>query len=60
MAKIPEAMARLYNRVFVCRKCKHKQKADPMKIRERKIVCRHCGSTFFRPIRKERKVIGSK
>ena len=55
--KIPEAEARLYRRIFVCRRCKHKIRADGAKIRARKIMCRHCGGRDFRPKRKEKKVI---
>ena len=44
----PEAMARLYYRVFVCRVCKSKIRADPAKVRARKIKCRKCGSRALR------------
>jgi len=57
MVKIPEAAARLFGNVFVCRKCKHKQRANPQKILARKIVCRKCGSRAFRPKRKEKKAV---
>ncbi len=55
--KIPEAAARLYNRVWVCRRCKHTMRADAMKIREGKIVCRTCHNRAFRPKKKERKAV---
>jgi ribosomal protein L40E len=45
----PEAMARLYFRVYVCRVCKTKRKADPMKVKYGKIKCRRCGSKYLRP-----------
>ncbi|MGC8993410.1 MAG: 50S ribosomal protein L40e [Candidatus Aenigmatarchaeota archaeon] len=48
----PEAIHRLYDRVFVCRVCKHKMRADPAKVRSGKIKCRYCGSTALRPKRK--------
>ncbi|MBS3052387.1 MAG: 50S ribosomal protein L40e [Candidatus Aenigmarchaeota archaeon] len=48
-------MARLYNRVFVCRRCKHKIRADPAKVRAGKIKCRSCNSRALRPKRKEKK-----
>jgi len=51
----PEAMDRLYNRVYVCRKCKHKIRADYAKVRAGKVKCRHCGSKALRPKRKEKK-----
>lgn len=52
----PEAMQRLYHRVFVCRKCKSKIRADYRKVRERKVKCRKCGSRDLRPKRKERRM----
>ena len=45
----PEAMARLYLRVFVCRVCKTKIRADAAKVKEGKIKCRKCGSRALRP-----------
>jgi ribosomal protein L40E len=45
----PEAVARLYQRVFVCRVCKSKIRADPAKVREGKVKCRKCGSRSLRP-----------
>jgi len=52
----PEAMHRIYHRVFVCRKCKSKIKADYTKVREGKVKCRKCGSKSLRPKRKEKRV----
>ena len=51
----PEATKRLFHRVFVCRKCKNKIRADYVKVREGKIKCRKCGSKHLRPKRKEKK-----
>ena len=48
----PEAIARLYFRVFVCRVCKAKIRADPAKVKEKKIKCRNCGSRALRPKKK--------
>lgn len=48
----PETIARLYSRVFVCRVCKSKIRADPSKVRARKVKCRKCGSKFLRPKRR--------
>ncbi|MCX6821504.1 MAG: 50S ribosomal protein L40e [Candidatus Aenigmarchaeota archaeon] len=53
----PEAMNRLYNRVFVCRKCKSKIRTDYSKIREGKAKCRKCGSRILRPKRKEKRTV---
>lgn len=54
MAKklFPEAIARLYHRVFVCRVCKSKIRADPAKVKAGKVKCRKCGSKALRPKRK--------
>lgn len=51
----PEAVQRLYHRVFVCRKCKSKIRADYAKVRDRKVKCRKCGSKDLRPKRKEKR-----
>ena len=48
----PETIHRIFDRVFVCRVCKHKMRADPGKVRTGKVKCRHCGSTALRPKRK--------
>jgi len=45
----PEAMARIYSRVFVCRVCKSKMKADGIKVKSGAIKCRSCGSRALRP-----------
>ncbi len=51
--KIPEAFSRVFTRVFVCRKCKHKIRANPQKVMQGKVKCRHCGSRSLRPKKKE-------
>jgi len=48
----PEVTQRLFYRVFVCRVCKHKMRADPAKVREGKVKCRYCGSRALRPKRR--------
>jgi ribosomal protein L40E len=45
----PEAMARLYLNVYVCRVCKTKLRADSKKIRDGTAKCRNCGSRALRP-----------
>jgi predicted Zn finger-like uncharacterized protein len=45
----PEAMQRLFHRVFVCRVCKTKIRTDLAKIKEGKVKCRKCGSKILRP-----------
>lgn len=45
----PEAMARIYQRVYVCRVCKSKMRADAMKVKSGVVKCRNCGSRALRP-----------
>jgi ribosomal protein L40E len=51
--KFPEAEARLFKNVFVCRKCKTKRRAPTMKVMAGKIACRRCGSKALKPVRKK-------
>jgi len=53
MVKFPEAEARLFKNVFVCKKCKSKLKAPNMKVILGKIACRKCGSKQLRPVKKK-------
>jgi len=53
MVKIPAAQARLFRNVFICKRCKTKIRASPIKISERKVKCRSCRSKAFRPIKKK-------
>lgn len=53
MAKIPEAEARLFRGIFVCRKCKSKIRASSMKVAQGKIKCRKCKSKILRPIKRK-------
>ncbi|MBI5871484.1 hypothetical protein HZB88_00155 [archaeon] len=52
--KFDEAVGRLFRRVFVCKKCKTKIRADTSKVLQRKIKCRRCGGKVFRPIKSKR------
>lgn len=45
----PEAMGRLFQRVYVCRVCKTKIRADSAKVKAGKVKCRRCGSRALRP-----------
>jgi len=53
MAKFPEADARLFKRVFVCRNCKNKTKTSNLKVLAGKVTCAKCGGHAFRPLRKK-------
>lgn len=53
MAKFPEAEARKFHNVFICKKCKSKIKGPNLKVIEGKIKCRKCNSKELRPVRKK-------
>ena len=53
MAKFKEATARLFTNIFVCKKCKSKIRADPLKVKARRIKCRKCFCKALRPKRKD-------
>ncbi|MBU1198571.1 MAG: 50S ribosomal protein L40e [Nanoarchaeota archaeon] len=53
MVKFPEAEARLFKNIFVCRKCKSKVRASNLKVIAGKIRCRKCNSKVLRPIKKK-------
>ncbi|MCD6591211.1 MAG: 50S ribosomal protein L40e [Candidatus Aenigmarchaeota archaeon] len=53
--KFPEAEARLFRRVFVCMHCGAKLRADPAKIRLKKVKCRKCKRREFRPMKRGQK-----
>lgn len=46
---------RVYDRVFVCRVCNSKRRADPEKVKHKKIKCRKCGSKALRTKHREAK-----
>ncbi|MBI1972691.1 hypothetical protein HYS50_01665 [Candidatus Woesearchaeota archaeon] len=56
MVKFPEASQRLFRNVFVCRRCKTKQRASPQKALKRLLTCKKCGCRAFRAMRKGKKV----
>lgn len=51
--KIPEAQARLFKNMFVCKSCQGKMKADGQRVLENKVKCRKCGKRSFRPLKKK-------
>jgi len=53
MVKFPEANARLFYNIFVCKKCKTKMRSRPIKVIQKKLVCRNCGGKNFRVVRKK-------
>jgi len=52
MAKFPEAIARLFQNVFVCRNCKTKVRSTSQKINLKLVTCKRCGKKVFRAIKK--------
>jgi len=54
--KIPEAEVRLFNRVFICRKCKYKVRAASSRIKDKLIVCPKCKNRNFRSKVKEKRI----
>lgn len=53
MAKIAAAQARLFKNIFVCKECKSKIRAEPIRVINGKVKCRKCKSSRLRPIRKK-------
>ncbi len=58
MVRFPEAIKRLYTRVFVCRKCKTKIKARVAQIISKRLSCKRCGGKSFRPIKSKKATVG--
>ena len=53
MVKFPEATARLFRNIYVCKKCKSKIRAQPLKVIQKRISCRKCGHKDLRPVKKK-------
>ncbi len=53
MGKFPEADARWFKNVFVCRVCKSKVRAPVLKVLAGRVSCRKCGSKVLRTKRKK-------
>lgn len=51
--KIPEAEARMFKNVFVCRECKTKIRSTSMRVLSGKVKCRKCNSKHLRPVKKK-------
>lgn len=52
--KIPASRNRLLKRIFVCKRCRTKIKADMLKIIAGKVKCRRCNARVFRPKSKKK------
>lgn len=53
MVKFPEAMARRFKNIFVCRNCKTKIRAPNTKVIAGVVKCRRCNSRALRPVRRK-------
>ncbi len=53
MVKFPEAIARLFKNVFVCRKCASKVHAPNMAVIQGRVKCRRCKKMALRPIKRK-------
>ncbi|MEK6949488.1 MAG: hypothetical protein AABX34_04650 [Nanoarchaeota archaeon] len=53
MVKFPEAQARKFRNIFVCKKCSTKIRTQSMKVIQGKVKCRNCQSKKFRAVRKK-------
>ena len=54
MVRFPEAEARLFSRIFVCKRCKTKRRASVMKVLTNKVACKKCNSYNLRVKRKKK------
>lgn len=54
MAKFPEADARKFKNVFICKRCKAKRRTSMRKVLEGKSRCKSCKSKYLRPKRKKK------
>lgn len=52
MATFKEAEARLFQNVYVCRKCESRSRYPIGKVLAGKAVCLKCRSKYLRPVRK--------
>jgi len=53
MAKLAAAQARIFKNIFVCKECKAKIRAEPLRVITGKVHCRKCKCKRLRPIRKK-------
>ncbi|MBT5021538.1 hypothetical protein HOK51_09810 [Candidatus Woesearchaeota archaeon] len=53
MVKFNEAAVRMFQNIFICKRCKHKIRAPSLKVVQGKISCRFCKSKSLRPKRKK-------
>jgi len=49
MVKVEAAHKRLFQQIFICKRCGNKIRAQPRKVAEGKVRCRKCKSSALRP-----------
>ncbi len=54
MVRFDATMARLFKRIFVCKKCKRKIRTDIIRVLAGKVKCRKCQGKAFRPIKSKK------
>ncbi|HLC22410.1 MAG TPA: hypothetical protein VJJ79_01415 [Candidatus Nanoarchaeia archaeon] len=54
MVKFEATVARIFRRIFVCRRCKQKVRTDMGRILAGKVKCRTCQGRAFRPIKSKK------
>ena len=55
MGTFPEAESRLYESIYICKRCQSKTRVPINKILAEKGVCRKCKNKALRPVRKKSK-----
>jgi formylmethanofuran dehydrogenase subunit E len=51
--KLPAAQKRLFQNIFVCKKCSRKTRTTSLKVLNGKVVCKGCQGKSFRPLKKK-------
>jgi DNA-directed RNA polymerase subunit RPC12/RpoP len=54
VAKFKEAETRKIKNIYVCKRCKTKQRTIPQKVVLKTVKCRNCNGKDFRALRKIR------
>jgi len=52
-AKIPVAQKRMFQDVFVCKKCSKKIRSQAVRVTAGKVSCPRCKSRSLRPVKKK-------
>lgn len=52
--KVPVAQKRMFENVFVCKKCSKKVRSQAIRIIAGKVKCPRCDARSFRPIKRKK------